>query len=140
MAAIIADTVDRKSGKPSKFVIGCQRPSPRSYWKIPMLNRGESPVKAEDPEVDPMIARCVTEKRTLTATFNSDCLALADCVVVDVQCDYTKHDFGNMRSGEAEMGALEATMRTIGEHIKPDCLTLIETTVRRARPSLSPGR
>ena len=53
MAAIVADTVDKKTGKPSKFVIGCQRPSPRSYWKIPLLNRGESPVKAEDPEVDP---------------------------------------------------------------------------------------
>ena len=129
MAAIIADTVDKKTGKPSKFVIGCQRPSPRSYWKIPLLNRGESPVKAEDPEVDPMIARCVNEKKTLMATFNSDCLALADCVVVDVQCDYTKHELGNMRTGEAEMSALEATMRTIGEKVQPHCLTLIETTV-----------
>jgi nucleotide sugar dehydrogenase len=129
MAAIVADTVDPKTGRPSKFVIGCQRPSPRSYWKIPLLNRGVSPVKAEDPEVDPMIARCVLEKRTLTATFNSDCLGLADCVVVDVQCDYTKHKLGEMRSGEAEMTALEATMRTIGEKIPADCLTLIETTV-----------
>ncbi|MCE5268072.1 MAG: hypothetical protein LLG00_09325 [Planctomycetaceae bacterium] len=129
MAAIIADTVDKKTGKPSKFVIGCQRPSPRSYWKIPLLNRGESPVKAEDPEVDPMIARCVKEKKTLVATFNSDCLGLADCVVVDVQCDYTKHDLGNMRTGEAEMSALEATVRTIGEKVQPHCLTLIETTV-----------
>ena len=75
MAAIIADTVDKKTGKPSKFVIGCQRPSSRSYWKIPLLNRGQSPVKAEDPEVDPMIARCVLEKKTLMATYNSDCLA-----------------------------------------------------------------
>ena len=129
MAAIVADTVDKKTGKPSKFVIGCQRPSTRSYWKIPMLNRGESPVKAEDPEVDPMIARCVNEKKTLTATYNSDCLSLADCVVVDVQCDYTKVELGNMRTGEAEMNALEATMRTIGEKIPPRCLTLIETTV-----------
>jgi nucleotide sugar dehydrogenase len=129
MAAIIADTVDKRTGKPSKFVIGCQRPSPRSYWKIPMLNRGESPVKAEDPEVDPMIARCVKEKKTLVATFNSDCLKLADCVVVDVQCDYTKHELGKMRTGEAEMSALEATMRTIGQNVEPHCLTLIETTV-----------
>ncbi len=129
MAAIIADTVDKKTGKPSKLVIGCQRPSPRSYWKIPLLNRGVSPVKAEDPEVDLLISRCVREKKTLTATFNSDCLSLADCVVVDVQCDYTKHALGNMRSGEAEMTALEATMRTIGEKIGPDCLVLIETTV-----------
>ena len=129
MAAIIADTVDKKTGKPSKFVVGCQRPSPRSYWKIPMLNRGESPVKAEDPEVAPMIARCVNEKKTLVATFNSDCLKLADCVVVDVQCDYTKHDLGKMRTGEAEMSALEATMRVIGQNVQPHCLTLIETTV-----------
>ncbi|MEI6750203.1 MAG: GDP-mannose dehydrogenase, partial [Bacteroidota bacterium] len=43
MAAIIADTVDKETGNPSKFVIGCQRTSMRSYWKIPMLNRGESP-------------------------------------------------------------------------------------------------
>jgi nucleotide sugar dehydrogenase len=128
MAAIVADTTDA-SGKPSKFVIGCQRPSTRSYWKIPMLNRGVSPVKAEDPEVDPMIRRCVLEKKTLTATFNSDCLKLADCVVVDVQCDYSKRSLGNMRTGEVEMGALEATLRTIGEKIQPECLTLIETTV-----------
>ena len=129
MAAIIADTVDKKTDKPSKFVIGCQRPSGRSYWKIPMLSRGQSPVKAEDPEVDPMIARCVLEKKTLVATYNSDCLKLADCVVVDVQCDYTKHHLGNMKTGEAEMTALEATMRTIGEKIDPNCLVLIETTV-----------
>ncbi len=128
MAAIVADTVDEK-GEPSKFVIGCQRPSPRSYWKIPLLNKGVSPVKAEDPEVDPMIARTVLEKKTLTATFNSDCLKLADCVVVDVQCDYSKNDLGNMRTGEVEMAALEATLQTIGERIPAECLTLIETTV-----------
>jgi len=129
MAAIIADTVDKKTGRPGKFVIGCQRPSSRSYWKIPMLNRGESPVKAEDPEVDPMIRRCVLEKKTLTATYNNDCLKLADCVVVDVQCDYTKQQLGNMRSGKVEMGALEATMKTIAEKVPAKCLTLIETTV-----------
>ncbi|MCK4960221.1 MAG: GDP-mannose dehydrogenase [Planctomycetes bacterium] len=129
MAAIVADTADKQTGKPSKFVIGCQRPSTRSYWKIPLLNRGESPVKAEDPEVDPMIKRCVMEKKTLVATYNSDCLKLADCVVVDVQCDYSKRDLGNLRTGEAEMAALEATIRTIGQKVGPDCLTLIETTV-----------
>ena len=129
MAAIIADTVDKNTGKPGKFVIGCQRSSTRSYWKIPLLNQGVSPVKAEDPEVDPMISRCVLEKKTLVATYNSDCLKLADCVVVDVQCDYTKKDLGNMRTGNAEMGALEATIKTIGDKVPPNCLTLIETTV-----------
>jgi nucleotide sugar dehydrogenase len=128
MAAIVADTTGA-DGTPGKFVIGCQRPSVRSYWKIPLLNRGISPVKAEDPEVDPMIRRCVLDKKTLTASFDNDCLSLADVVVVDVQCDYTKRELGNMRTGEVEMGALEATVRTIGEKIQPQCLTLIETTV-----------
>lgn len=129
MAAIVADTRDKKSGKNSKFVIGCQRPSARSYWKIPMLNRGESPVKAEDPEVDKLISDCVNKSKTLVATFNSDCLTLADTVVVDVQCDYTKMSLGDMRTGEADMAALEATMKTIGEKIQPHCMVLIETTV-----------
>ncbi|GAH62326.1 unnamed protein product, partial [marine sediment metagenome] len=111
MAAIIADTVDKETGKASKFVIGCQRPSTRSFWKIPLLNRGQSPVKSEDPEVAPMIERCVLEKKTLVATYNNDCLKLADCVVVDVQCDYTKNDLGNMRTGRVEMSALEATIK-----------------------------
>lgn len=128
MAAIVANTKN-DNGEFTKFVIGCQRPSNRSYWKIPMLNRGDSPVKAEDPEVAILISRSVIQNKTLVATFNSDCLQLADVVIVDVQCDYLKTELGNMRNGEADMAALEATMRTIGEKIQPHCLVLIETTV-----------
>jgi len=128
MAAIVADTRDKK-GKSTKLVIGCQRPSTRSYWKIPMINEGVSPVKAEDPEVDRLIEKCVVQDKSLVATYNSDCLKFADVVVVDVQCDYAKKELGNMKSGEADMAALEDTMRTIGEKIPAECLVLIETTV-----------
>lgn len=128
MAAIVADTVDKK-GNPSKFVIGMQRPSARSFWKIPLLNRGISPVKAEDPEVDPMISRCVNEKKTLVATYTYDVLKLADVVVVDVQCDYIKGELGNVRNGQTDMEALEASLGVIAEHIPPQALVLIETTV-----------
>jgi nucleotide sugar dehydrogenase len=128
MAAIVADTVDKR-GKPSKFVIGMQRPSARSFWKIPLLNRGISPVKAEDPEVDPMIARCVNKKKTLIATYTYDVLKLADVVVVDVQCDYLKEELGNVRSGQTDMAALESSLHVIAEHIPANALVLIETTV-----------
>jgi nucleotide sugar dehydrogenase len=128
MAAIVADTKDKK-GKYSKFVIGYQRPSVRSFWKIPMVNRGESPVKAEDPEVDELIGRTVKKAKSFVATYTSDCLKLADVVVVDVQCDYAKQDLGNMRTGDTDMAALEASMKTIGETILPKALVLIETTV-----------
>jgi nucleotide sugar dehydrogenase len=128
MAAIVADTVG-PDGKPSKFVIGIQRPSVRSFWKIPMLNQGVSPVKAEDPEVDPMIRRCVVDKKTLVATYVYDVLQLADAVIVDIQLDYTKKELGNVRSGYVEMTALEESFDIIAQRIKADCLVLIETTV-----------
>lgn len=128
MAAIIADTTN-KNGKSGKFVIGMQRPSARSYWKIPKLNDGISPVKAEDPEVDPMIRRCVLDKKTLVATFVYDVLKLADVVVVDVQLDYAKNELGNVRNGHVEMTALEESFDIIAHRIPAHCLVLIETTV-----------
>lgn len=128
MAAVVADARDA-AGKPAKFVIGMQRPSTRSYWKIPLLNRGVSPIKAEDPEVDQLISRCVRENKTLVATYTEEVLKLADVVVVDVQCDYLKESLGNVRTGAAEMAALEASMAKIAEHIPAGALVLIETTV-----------
>ena len=129
MAGVVADSVDPESGQPTKFVIGMQRPSTRSFWKISYLNRGMAPVEAEDPEVAPLIRRCVLKKKTLIASFTYDVLALADVVVVDVQCDYHKETFGNVKQGHADIAALEASLKIIGEKIKPECMVLIETTV-----------
>ena len=76
-----------------------------------------------------LINRCVKEKQTLAATFTYDALSLADVVVVDVQCDYHKDTLGDVAQGRADIGALEESLKVIGERIKPDCLVLIETTV-----------
>ncbi len=129
MAGVVADSVDRKTKKPMKFVIGMQRPSTRSYWKIHYLNQGVAPVEAEDPEVARLIHRCVKKKGTLRATFTYDVLSLADVVVVDVQCDYNKETLGDMRQGSADISALEESFQIIGKKINPECLVLIETTV-----------
>lgn len=128
MAAVVADTED-ENGEPTKFVIGMQRPSTRSYWKIPLLNRGMAPVQSEDEELEPMIARCVNEKKTLTATFTYEVLKLADVVVSDVQCDYLKESFGNVRDGQTDMVALENSLEIVAQHIPADTLVIIETTV-----------
>lgn len=128
MAAVIADSTD-ENGKHNKFVIGMQRPSERSYWKIPVINKGLSPVKSEDPEVDVLIDKCVNKIKNLIATYTYDVLCLADVVVVDVQCDYLKEDLGNVRSGSASVEALENSIGIIADHITPDSLVIIETTV-----------
>jgi len=129
MAGVVADSTDPISKSPNKFVIGMQRPSTRSFWKIPYINKGIAPVEAEDPEVAPLIERCVKEKKTLIATFTHEALILADVVIVDVQCDYFKETFGDVYQGHADIAALEASLKIIGEKIKPECLVLIETTV-----------
>ena len=86
-------------------------------------------MEAEDPQVSELINRCVKEKQTLAATYTYDALSLADVVVVDVQCDYHKETLGDVAQGRADIGALEESLKVIGEKIKPDCLVLIETTV-----------
>ena len=126
MAAIVAELSDERNPKV------CYRhaaPQRAQFLEDPMLNDGVSPVKAEDPEVEPMIKRCVLEKKTLVATFTYDVLSLADVVIVDVQLDYAKKDLGNVRTGGVEMTALEESFEIIAKHIKPDALVLIETTV-----------
>src|SRR4030043_1967362 len=128
MAAVVADVEDG-NGNSTKFVIGMQRPSTRSYWKIPMINQGMSPINTEDPEVALMISRCVNEKKTLTATFTYEALKLADVVIVDVQCDYLKESLGDVRNGRTEMKALEESFEIIAQHVSPQTLVLIETTV-----------
>ena len=129
LAGVVAGSTDPDSNSPHQFVIGLQRPSTRSFWKIPYINRGVAPVEAEDPEVAPLIERCVKEKKTLIATFTYEALSLADVVIVDVQCDYFKETFGDVRQGHADIAALETSLKIIGEKINPECLVLIETTV-----------
>jgi nucleotide sugar dehydrogenase len=129
MAGVVADSVDKRTGKSGKFVIGMQRPSTRSFWKIPLLNRGITPIKSEDPELEPMIERCIKKKKTMAATYTYDALKFADVLIVDVQCDFLKQELGNLKSGKADISALEESFRIIGDKIDPRCLVLIETTV-----------
>jgi len=128
MAGVVADSEDEQ-GKSHYFVIGMQRPSPRSFWKINYINRGVPPVTSEDPTVNTMIARTVNEKKTFIATYTYEVLSLADVVVVDVQCDYIKNSLGNVCDGHADIKALEESLTVIAERIQPEALILIETTV-----------
>ena len=117
MAATIADSTDA-NGKPNKFVIGKQRPSVRSYWKIPLIIQGVCPIKSEDPEVETMIRRCVVDKKTFIAKYTDEVLSLADAVVIDIQCDYLKESLGDVADGSVEMRALEETLSKKGYRIR----------------------
>lgn len=128
MAAVIADAVG-PGGRPFYFVHGVQRPSTRSYWKVPRLNEGVTPVDAEDPEIQTIFPRTVEKKRTLRGTWHEHAYEIADIVVVDIQLDATKPEFGNAAKGYCDLEAFRAAMSDLGRLIQPDCLVLVETTV-----------
>ena len=128
MAAVVADAVD-KNGRPFYFVHGVQRPSTRSYWKVPVINEGLPPVEAEDPEIPEIFSRTVKQKGTLRATWQEYAFELADIVVVDIQLDATKPVFGDAAKGYVDTEAFEKAITVLGQHITPEALVLIETTV-----------
>ena len=128
MATVVADAVDA-SGNPIYYVHGHQRASSRSYWKVPVINTGVPPVSSSDPEVPAIFQRCVVEKKNFRATSEDRVYTLVDVVVVDIQLDATKPAFGEAEKGYCDLTAFREGIRTLGRHIRPECLVLVETTV-----------
>ena len=128
MATVVADATD-KDGNPYYFVHGHQRASKRSYWKVPVINSGVPPVASSDPEVPQIFHRTVMEKKNFRATSEESVYGLVDIVVVDIQLDATKPSFGEAEKGYCDLLAFREGIRTLGQHIRPDCLVLVETTV-----------
>src|SRR5512138_1764658 len=68
-------------------VYGFQRDSPSSGHKIAMLNRGESPLKGEEPDLEDLLAKVVREgKFRCTADFSE--IAGLDAVTLSIQTPF----------------------------------------------------
>ncbi|MCB5253693.1 MAG: nucleotide sugar dehydrogenase [Candidatus Cloacimonadaceae bacterium] len=128
MAAVVADATDN-DGNPIYYVHGHQRPSKRSFWKVPVINAGETPVSSSDPEVPEIFQRTVVEKKNFRATSEDSVYGLVDIVVVDIQLDATKPAFGQAEKGYCDITAFREGIRMLGKHINPECMVLVETTV-----------
>jgi len=125
VGAIMASIVAHAEGK---FVIGLQRPSVRSYWKIPFINSARTPVESEDPKVEQFIKETVLADK-FTATFVDEAISLADVVVSDVQCDVRKLKFNDSNKATVEIQAFIRATGTVADLIRPGALYLVETTV-----------
>lgn len=98
LAAVFADT-------PGFDVVGVQRRSERSGWKIELLNKGVSPYELE-PELGELLSRAVSGG-SLHVTDSLDACGDADCVVVTVQVpidEEKKPMLGNLRQVSTEVG------------------------------------
>jgi UDP-N-acetyl-D-glucosamine dehydrogenase len=127
MAAVVADC--EIEGKAQYFVIGVDLPSEGSFWKIRTINKGISPFKAEDPEVNAIFKRTVKLNNNLRATWVPEAYSEADVILVDINLDAIKPEIGSAEEGYADLSNFKNAIRDIGNRMRPNTLLLIETTV-----------
>ena len=66
-------------------VVGIQRRSKRSGWKIEYLNEGKNPIGGNEPGLSELIERVVKEKRSFRVTDDYSILKEMNFILIDVQ-------------------------------------------------------
>jgi UDP-N-acetyl-D-mannosaminuronic acid dehydrogenase len=114
-AALLADV-------PGFNVVGVQRRSERSSWKIECLNAGNCPFEGDEPGLTDLIERVVLEEKTLCVTDDYGVCGEADAILIDVQTptdgDHVPH-YESLREVSAQ----------VGRYLQPGTLVVIESTV-----------
>jgi UDP-N-acetyl-D-mannosaminuronic acid dehydrogenase len=112
------------AGSPAyNHVYGFQRESPSSGYKVGMLNRGESPLKGEEPGLEELIRQVVREgKFQCTPDFSK--IAGLDAVTLSIQTP-----FKDPKDLVPDLSALFAGLRQVGENMSDGTLVVLESTV-----------
>ncbi len=104
-------------------VLGFQRNSKSSSYKIDMLNRGESPLKGEEPGLEDLINKVVKAgKFECTSDFSR--ISELDAVTLAIQTP-----FANPKDLEPDFSALIEGIRNVGKYLKPGMLVVLESTI-----------
>jgi UDP-N-acetyl-D-mannosaminuronic acid dehydrogenase len=113
-AALLADVKDFS-------VVGLQRRSKRSGWKIDYLNQGKNPIGGDEPGLSELIKR-VVNKGSFRVTDDYSEIKDADVILIDVQTPTDEHGIPHYES-------LKEVSKEVGKYIKKDALVIIESTV-----------
>jgi UDP-N-acetyl-D-mannosaminuronic acid dehydrogenase len=106
-----------------KKVYGFQRESASSGYKIEMLNRGESPLKGEEPGLSELLGNVVMAgKFSCTSDFSK--IAACDAVTISIQTP-----FANPKDLIPDFSALFDGIRHVGRNFSPGALVVLESTV-----------
>ncbi|WP_048198117.1 nucleotide sugar dehydrogenase [Methanocella arvoryzae] len=106
-----------------EHVLGFQRDSPSSGYKIDMLNRGESPLKGEEPGLEDLLKKVVSEGR-FECTPDFSRIRELDAVTLAIQTP-----FKNPKDLVPDFSALTEGLRMAGKYIRYGTLVVIESTV-----------
>ncbi len=102
-------------------VIGVQRRSERSGWKIDFLNAGKNPIGGEEPGLDELI-RKVVRAGSFRVTDDVSACKNADVILINVQTPVDNNHTPQYES-------LRAVCQDVGKHMKNGVMVIIESTV-----------
>lgn len=105
------------------FVYGFQRKSLTSGYKIDMLNKGESPLKGEEPGLKDLLKRTLElNKFECTSDFSN--ISEMDAVTISIQTPFL-----NKNDLLPDFSALMSGVSDVGKFLRPGMLVVIESTV-----------
>jgi len=114
VAALFADVLGFE-------VVGVQRRSKRSGWKIDWLNQGKNPIGGDEPGLSELIKR-VVKKETFRVVEDLKACEDAEAILIGVQ---TPTDNDRVPRYES----LKEICKNIGRHMRKGVLVVIESTV-----------
>jgi UDP-N-acetyl-D-mannosaminuronic acid dehydrogenase len=103
------------------MVVGVQRRSKRSGWKIDWLNKGRNPIGGDEPGLSDLITR-VVKKGTFKVVEDIATCKGAETVLIDVQTPTDANRVPNYDS-------LKEVSAEVGKHIQRGTLVVVESTV-----------
>jgi UDP-N-acetyl-D-mannosaminuronic acid dehydrogenase len=104
-------------------VLGFQRDSPSSGYKIAMLNRGESPLKGEEPGLEELLQK-VTAAGKFSCTSDFSRIRGVDAVTLSIQTPFL-----NKEDLLPDFSALMEGIRHVGKNLTPGMLVVLESTI-----------
>ncbi|ODP31251.1 nucleotide sugar dehydrogenase [Pandoraea sp. ISTKB] len=124
MAVACARAGTRHGGDPVFEVVGLDLATETGKHRVSKINNGEFPFGTTDQNLIDQTRRA-HEAGNLKASTDVGVLASASIVVVDVH-----FDIGDLTGeGHLEFGPFIRAIETLGEHIQPGTLVVVETTV-----------
>jgi len=122
--SVAAASARYANGEPRFSVIGLDLPTEAGQQRIDALCRGEFPFATTDPALVAAAADAHAQGN-LSATSDPSVIASADVVVVDVHLDVQS----GSEPPRADLAPFRSAIRTVGEHLRPGALVVVETTV-----------
>jgi len=102
-------------------VVGVQRRSKRSGWKIDFLNAGKCPIGGDEPGLAELIAK-VVKKGSFRVTEDISVCKKADVILIEVQTPVDENHV-------PEYDSLKEVSHAVGKYMKKGAMIIIESTV-----------